>query len=43
MTSILENMKMTMILKYMKVTLNLKEDGDIELDDGAGECAWMLI
>ena len=27
----------------MKVTLNLEEDGDIELDDGAGECAWMDV
>ena len=34
---------MTLILENMKVTLNLDEDGDIELDDGAGEYAWMVI
>ena len=33
---------MTLILENMKVTLNL-EEGDIELDDGAGEYAWMVI
>ena len=40
-----ENMKVTLILEkiYMKVNLNLEEEGDIELDDGAGECAWMVI
>ena len=34
---------MTLILENMKVTLNLDEEGDIELDDGAGEYAWMII
>ena len=34
---------MTLILENMKVTLNLEEDGDIDLDDGAGEYAWMVI
>lgn len=34
---------MTLILENMKVTLNLDEDGDIELDEGAGEYAWMVI
>ena len=34
---------MTLILEKMKVTLNLEEDSDIELDDGAGEYARMVI
>ena len=34
---------MTLILENMKVTLNLDEEGDIELDDGAGEYARMVI
>ena len=34
---------MTLVQENMKVTLNLDEDGDIELDEGAGEYAWMVI